>query len=97
MNRSGKILKERERESRRRLTGLGARKDDNFLHTGCLFHKVMLVVAKEFLSHRPFSALCVAAYPLLMKLGLHGIVRMKESNFESLKRNGNFSESFNLF
>lgn len=33
----------------------------------------MLVVAKEFLSHRPFSALCVAAYPLLMKLGLHGI------------------------
>lgn len=65
--------REGERESRRRLTGLGARKDDNFLHTGCLFHKVMLVVAKEFLSHRPFSALCVAAYPLLMKLGLHGI------------------------
>lgn len=33
-------------------------------------NKKVLVIApsgKEFLSHRPFSALCVAAYPLLMK------------------------------
>eukprot|EP00438_Fugacium_kawagutii_P012346 Skav221977 [mRNA] locus=scaffold195:1006468:1009570:- [translate_table: standard] len=32
--------------------------------------KKVLVIApseKEFLSHRPFSALCAAAYPLLMK------------------------------